>query len=60
MLVLSRKIGDIIRMTTPTGQTIDVQVMRFGPGSVRLGITADRSVQIDRLEVAVRKAEEQA
>ena len=51
MLVLSRKEGERIIVNGPCV----IEVVRFGPtgkGNVRLGITAEKSVQILREEIA--------
>jgi len=50
MLVLSRKIGQTIIVETEKGP-IEIVVTRIEGGSVRLGIEADKSIQIQRGEV---------
>lgn len=50
MLVLSRKIGQTIIVETEKGP-IEIVVTRIDGGSVRLGIEADKSIQIMRGEV---------
>ena len=47
MLVLSRKWGESIQI----GDDITITVVRIGPGTVRIGIEADRSVNIVRGEL---------
>lgn len=47
MLVLSRKVGESILI----GPDIAVTVIRIGPNTVRLGITAPREVPITRDEL---------
>lgn len=47
MLVLSRKPSEIIQI----GQDIFITVVRIGPNTVRLGITAPRDVYIMRTEL---------
>lgn len=51
MLVLVRKPLEWIDMTLPDGQVISVQVVRLTSGSVRLGIEADRAINIARREI---------
>jgi carbon storage regulator CsrA len=60
MLILSRKLLETIVITTASGERIEVAVMDFSPGRVRIGITADQSVIIDRAEVHRRKADADA
>lgn len=47
MLVLSRKPSEVIQI----GPDIFITVVRIGPGTVRLGITAPRDVSIMRTEL---------
>lgn len=54
MLVLSRRTDQAITI----GGTIIVRVLRVDRGRVRLGISAPLDVQVDRLEVAERRAAE--
>lgn len=51
-LVVSRKAGEAIIVTGPAR----IEVIGFACGKVRLRITADQSVDIDREEVAQSKA----
>jgi len=51
MLVLTRGLGDEITITIPPAdrqQVVTVRVAEFKIGRVRLGITAEREVQIQR------------
>lgn len=50
MLVLSRKANQTIVIETEKGP-IEILVTRIDGGSVRLGIEADKSIQIQRGEV---------
>jgi len=50
MLVLSRKVDEVICI----GDDIEIQVVRIGNGTVRLGIRAPREVPIVRSEIAER------
>lgn len=55
MLVTSRKTDESIRLTVgpqglPPGTQIDVLIVAFRGDSVRLGVSAPRSVCIDRLD----------
>ena len=47
MLVLSRRIGEQIKI----GDDITVDVVRIGPGAVRIGITAPGELNIVRTEL---------
>jgi len=47
MLVLSRKIGDQIRI----GEDVVVEVLEIRGGRVRLGITAPRALPVIRAEL---------
>lgn len=58
MLCLTRQDGQAIVLTTSNGERIVVQVVKIRRGkyvAVRLGVEADRSVTIDRLEVDAAK-----
>lgn len=56
MLVLTRKVSEKIRATLPTGEVIEFEVLGLRGDRVRLGVTADRSISVDREEVALQKA----
>lgn len=47
MLVLSRKVGEVIRV----GDDVEVTVVRIGPNAVRLGIKAPKTMNIVREEL---------
>ncbi len=49
MLVLSRRVGETILI----GDDIAVTLVRIGPNTVRLGITAPREVNIAREELTL-------
>lgn len=53
MLVLSRKKNESIRI----GDDIVVTLVRIGPNSARLGITAPRGVHVVREELLTQSAE---
>lgn len=56
MLVLSRFPGQRLIIQTAAGERIEIKVVEVQSGKrVRLGLTADKSVQIDREEIAVAK-----
>lgn len=49
-LCLSRKTGESV-VIGEGEDTVEVKVLEFGPGKVRLGFRANRRVSIDRREV---------
>lgn len=49
MLVLSRKPSEVIRI----GEDIEIMVIRIGPNTVRLGITAPKSMNVVRKELII-------
>ena len=53
MLVLSRALNEVIVIRTPEGRVIRVQYVDRKGIKIRLGIEADRDVQIDREEIAI-------
>jgi carbon storage regulator len=55
MLVLSRRKGESIVIDVEDG--IEITVLEAGPGSVRLGIRAPRSVDVWRKEVILKVTE---
>lgn len=55
MLVLSRSLGDRVRLTLPDGSEIWVVVTRVERGKVRLGFQAAAAVVIEREEVIKRR-----
>jgi carbon storage regulator len=53
VLILSRRVGEVIRI----GDNIEITIVSVQrDGQVRVGITAPKSVSVDREEVAERKA----
>ena len=60
MLILSRKTGQSLILTTDAGEVIEVMIsdIRSGP-TVRVGIEAPKSVQIWRKEVYEEVKKEQ-
>jgi len=58
MLVLSRKLDEVISITLPDGTVIQVKVIEMGHGRVRLGFEAPPAVKILRAEVLDRDAAE--
>lgn len=56
MLVLSRKSGESIEVTTATGEVIKLLVIRVGIGSVRLGVDAPGDCTILRSELLARES----
>jgi carbon storage regulator CsrA len=59
MLVLSRRQGEAIEITTASGELIVVKVVELTGGRVRFGLEADPSTTIDRGEIAEAKRREQ-
>ena len=56
MLKLTRRVGESIVLTLPDGRTVTVTVvdkrrLLSGEESVRIGVTADRSVPVMRQEL---------
>lgn len=58
MLTLARKVDEVIVIDHPDGK-IEVMVVRIRGGSVRLGFTAPREIEIHRREVydAIKREE---
>ncbi len=56
-LVLTRREGERIIITTPAGETITVTVNDIGRDRVRLEIAADKNVRIDREEIDAARRE---
>ena len=50
MLVLTRKVGEAVRIDTPDGHTITVRVMEIRGSQVRLGTDAPSDYMIERPE----------
>ncbi len=50
MLLLTRKLGEEIYITLPDGRLVVVAVTMIDRGRCRLGVQADRDIQIDRKE----------
>lgn len=51
MLILSRKVGEKIVI----GDNIEVVVSEIKGGQVRIGISAPKSVSVDREEIHIKK-----
>lgn len=51
MLVLTRKIGSAITLTTPAGEKIEVVLVQIKDKQARIGIEAAKDVMITRKEV---------
>ncbi len=56
MLVLSRNVGQKLRITLEDGRQIDVVVVEIRGDKVRIGVEADRTIRVDREEIAISKA----
>ena len=55
MLVLTRRVDEAIQI----GPDITITVVRIGPGSVRIGIEANRDVNILRAELVESSTQEE-
>ena len=55
MLVLTRRVDESIQI----GPDITITVVRIGPGSVRIGIEANRDVKILRAELVESSTQEE-
>ena len=55
MLVLTRRVDEAIQI----GPDITITVVRIGPGSVRIGIEANRDVNILRAELVASSTQEE-
>ena len=51
MLVLKRKLGEAIIITTKSGETVEIKVSEISEGRVKLGIDAEKSISVLRKEV---------
>ncbi|SKC50973.1 carbon storage regulator, CsrA [[Eubacterium] yurii] len=51
MLVLKRKLGEAIIITTQSGETVEIKVSEISEGRVKLGIDAEKSIAVLRKEV---------
>ena len=54
MLVLSRKVGEIVIITAPDGTSLVVMLVKVRGDKVRIGIAAPRSYAVNREEVQQR------
>ena len=51
MLVLKRKLGEAIIITTQSGESVEIKVSEISEGRVKLGIDAEKSIAVLRKEV---------
>lgn len=51
MLVLSRKKGEVIDVTAPGGQRLEITIVEIDRGKVRIGIAAPKEYLVNRREV---------
>ena len=56
MLVLTRRVGEEIII----GANVRIVVVESTKGTVRLGVTAPRQIQVDRKEIAERRKRERS
>ena len=60
MLILSRKVNEVVVIELPNGESMRVAVCLIRDDRVRLGFTAPLSISINRQEVLDRIAERRA
>lgn len=58
MLILTRREGEALVITTPSGEQIKVALIEKSGSQVSMGIIANRSVTVDREEIHLRKQAE--
>ena len=51
MLVLKRKLGEAIIITTQSGETVEIKVSEISEDKVKLGIDAEKSIAVLRKKV---------
>lgn len=51
MLVLSRRVGEQVYITLPTGEVITVMITSARDGTIRMGIEAPKNVAIARSNI---------
>ena len=51
MLVLKRKLGEAIIITTQSGETVEIKVSEISEGRVKLGIDSEKSIAVLRKQV---------
>ena len=56
MLILTRRVGETLFFELPTGDRIEVAVLRNKGSQVRVGIEAPAEVNVVREEVRLREA----
>ena len=57
MLILTRRIGETL-ICNDNGKLTEVTVLGVKGNQVRLGVAADKDVEVDREEIYLRKQEE--
>jgi carbon storage regulator len=57
MLILNRKEGQSIIITTDTGEEIEISILEIKGKYAKLGFSAPASVGVDRKEVSEQKKE---
>ena len=60
MLILTRRPGEALVMTTQAGEEIKVVVIDKSGAQVRMGVIANHAVTVDREEIHLRKKREKA
>ena len=58
MLILTRRIGERLIITTTSGDRIEVWPTESAKGQVKIAIEAPRSISVDRQEIHERKRKE--
>lgn len=59
MLILSRKSGETLLITTPKGEVIEVRINSIKGCRVSVGVTADESIKILRGELCSKSTSAQ-
>lgn len=55
MLNLTRRVGETIVITLPSGETVAVTVLSVKGNQVRIGTVAPKHIAVDRQEIHERK-----
>jgi len=58
MLILSRKINEVLVIETPAGELIEITVLDVKGNQVRIGTSAPKDISVNREEVLERLQDE--